>query len=234
MQRVASFGTLAQRIRHEASNPLAVARLAATNLRSDLRDILAGDGDEREGRVNRRLDVIEDSLDTVSAKLLELLKFSQHIGFVRTTTDWNNVVREALIWLAAERQRRRVEMQVIQEDLPPLFIEPNELFGVVVTILRVAMDGLGPSGGLIEVRTVTCDDEECFQTRVRVPRAPLREKVIGIVEPASGAPDELSPLHFEWGLAQETIEMQYGGDLDMLVEDGALEFVLELPLEMGR
>jgi signal transduction protein with GAF and PtsI domain len=234
MQRVASFGTLAQRIRHEASNPLAVARLAATNLRSDLRDILADDGEEREGRVNRRLDVIEDSLDTVSAKLLELLKFSQHIGFVRTTTDWNNVVREALIWLAAERQRRRVEMQVIQEDLPPLFIEPNELFGVVVTILRVAMEGLGPSGGLIEVRTVTCDDEECFQTRVRVPRAPLREKVIGIVEPASGAPDELSPLHFEWGLAQETIEMQYGGDLDMLVEDGALEFVLELPLEMGR
>jgi signal transduction protein with GAF and PtsI domain len=234
MQRVASFGTLAQRIRHEASNPLAVARLATTNLRNDLRDVLGGDDDERKERVNRRLDVIEDSLDTVSAKLLELLKFSQHIGFVRTTTDWNNVVREALIWLAAERQRRRVEMQVIQEELPPLFIEPNELFGVVVTILRVAMEGLGPSGGLIEVRTQTCDGRGCFQTRVRVPEAPLKEKVIGIVEPTTGAPDELSPLHFEWGLAQETIEMQYDGDLQVLATDGSLEFVLELPLDMGR
>ncbi|NIT79826.1 MAG: GAF domain-containing protein, partial [Thermoplasmata archaeon] len=38
MQRVASFGTLAQRILHETSNPLAVARLAASNLRGDLGD----------------------------------------------------------------------------------------------------------------------------------------------------------------------------------------------------
>jgi signal transduction histidine kinase len=234
MQRVASFGTLAQRIRHEASNPLAVARLAATNLRSDLQDALDSAGEERVSQVNRRLDVIEDSLDAVSAKLLELLKFSQHIGFVRTTTDWNNVIREALIWLAAERQRRRVEMQVLQEDLPPLFIEPNELFGVVVTILRVAMEGLGPAGGLIEVRTLTCDRSGCFQTRVRVPDATMQEKVIGIVEPATGAPEELSPLHFEWGLAQETIEMQYDGALQVRAREGGLEFLLELPFEMGR
>ncbi|MGD1994832.1 MAG: hypothetical protein PVI59_16685, partial [Anaerolineae bacterium] len=226
--------TLAQRIRHEASNPLAVARLAATNLRSDLQDALDSAGEERVSQVNRRLDVIEDSLDAVSAKLLELLKFSQHIGFVRTTTDWNNVIREALIWLAAERQRRRVEMQVLQEDLPPLFIEPNELFGVVVTILRVAMEGLGPAGGLIEVRTLTCDRSGCFQTRVRVPDATMQEKVIGIVEPATGAPEELSPLHFEWGLAQETIEMQYDGALQVRAREGGLEFLLELPFEMGR
>lgn len=234
MQRVASFGTLAQRIRHEASNPLAVARLAATNLRSDLQGLLEGDEREREERVTRRLDVIEDSLNTVSGKLLELLKFSQHIGFVRTTTDWNNVVREALIWLAAERQRRRVEIQLLEEELPPLFVEPNELFGVVVTVLRVAMEGLGPSGGLMEVRTLTWDGGDRFRTEIRVPEAPLHEKVIGIVDPGAGAPDELSPLHFEWGLAQETVEQQYGGDLQVLTADGKLEFVLELPLEMGR
>jgi signal transduction protein with GAF and PtsI domain len=238
MQRVASFGTLAQRIRHEASNPLAVARLAVLNLRRDLESLLsqasegATAGDESVGpRVERRLDVIQSSLDKVSGKLLDLLKFSQHIGFVRTTTGWGDVVREALIWLAAERQRRGVQTSVTQEELPPLFVEPNELFGVVVTVLRLAMEALGPSGGLVDVHTFLCRDGQYLCTQVTVPDAPQRDRVMGILEPTSGEPEELSPLHFEWALAQETVEMQYGGRLTAAVEHGALRFAVELPLE---
>ena len=224
MQRVASFGTLAQRIRHEAANPLAVARLALTNLRSDLEDV-------QSARLTRRLDVIETSLNEVSGKMLDLLKFSQHIGFVRTTTHWNDVAREVLIWLAAERQRRGVEVHAIYGDLPPLFIEPNELFGVLVTVLRLAMETLESHGGLIEVHTSLSAEGQCVHTEVYVPEAPLSEKIPSILEPAAGAPEELSPLHFEWALAQETVETQYGGSLTWQAYDGAMRFVLELPLK---
>jgi GAF domain-containing protein len=228
MQRVASFGTLAQRIRHEAANPLAVARLAVTNLRSDL-----SQGEARGGtsRLTRRVDVIETSLNEVSGKLLDLLKFSQRIGFVRTTTQWNDVVREVLIWLVAERQRRGVEVHAIYEDLPPLFIEPNELFGVLVTVLRLAMEALKIHGGLIEVHTSLSTDGQCVRTETHAPEAPLSEKIACILEPVAGAPEELSPLHFEWALAQETVKTQYGGSLTWKAHDGAMCFVLELPLK---
>jgi len=233
MQRVASFGTLAQRIRHEAANPLAVARLALTNLYSDLQDVLnpLQPSSEQRARLTRRLDVIQTSLDEVSSKLLDLLKFSQHIGFVRTVTNWNDVVHEVLIWLAAERQRRGVEMHLVYGDLPPLFIEPNELFGALVTILRLAMEALETHGGLIEVHTSSSADGQRVRTEVRVPEALLSGKVSGILEPAAGAPEELSPLHFEWALAQETVEIQYSGRLTWKAYDGAICFVLELPLK---
>jgi len=256
MQRVASFGTLAQRIRHEAANPLAVARLALANLRGDLQDVLhspslqvkkpgfpqkPGFSPTQEGieelapghsaRLARRLDIIETSLEKVSGKLLDLLKFSQHIGFVRTTTNWNDVVREVLIWLAAERQRREVEVHVTYKDLAPLFIEPNELFGVLVTVLRLAMETLETAGGLVEVRTFPSADGQRVCTEIRVPEAPLSSKVTGILEPAAGAPEELSPLHFEWALAQETVETQYGGNLTWQAHGGTMCFVLELLLE---
>ena len=227
MQRVASFGTLAQRIRHEAANPLAVARLALTNLRSDLQE-----KPQKPGFL-RRLDVIETSLNEVSGKLLHLLKFSQQIGFIRTTTNWNDVVREVLIWLAAERQRRGVEVHVTYEDLPPLFIEPNELFGVLVTVLRLAMESLETHGGLIEVHTSLSADGQRVRTEVHAPEAPLAGKVAFIIEPAAGAPEELSPLHFEWALARETVETQYAGSLRWEAQDEKARFVLELPLKEG-
>jgi len=230
MQRVASFGTLAQRIRHEAANPLAVARLALTNMRGDLQDGVDADVVEQaveSGRLTRRLQVIDESLAEVSGRLLELLKFSQHIGFVRSATQWNDVVREVLIWLAAERQRRKVELHVDYGDLPPLYIEPNELFGVVVTLLRLAMEALGQRGGLIEVRTSSIDGER-VRTQVNVPKAPLSDDVASILDPAVGAPEELSPMHFEWGLAQETVESQYGGSLTWRAGKKSISFELEL------
>jgi len=237
MQRVASFGTLAQRIRHEAANPLAVARLAVTNLRSDLCDVLGSpplQGGVGGGSLTRRLDVIETNLNEVSGKLLDLLRFSQQIGFFRTTTNWNDVVREVLIWLAAERQRRGVEVHVTYEDLPTLFIEPNELFGVLVTVLHLAMEALEAQGGLIEVHTSLSADGQRIRTEVHAPEAPLSGNIASILEPAAGAPEELSPLHFEWALAQETVKTQYGGGLTWQAYDGAVQFVLELPLNRGN
>jgi GAF domain-containing protein len=228
MQRVASFGTLAQRIGHEAANPLAVTRLAVNNLRSDLQ---GKPGYCQETALSRRLDVIEVSLNEVSSKLLDLLRFSQRIGFIRTTTQWNDVVREALIWLAAERQRRRVEVHVHYEDLPPLFIEPNELFGVLTTLLRLAMEAVETPGGLVEVHTLPCADGQRVRTRILVPQAPLAGRVASTIEPVTGAPEELSPLHFEWALAQETVKTQYGGTLAWEASDGEACFVLELPVK---
>ncbi len=237
MQRIASFGTLAQRILHETSNPLAVARLAVANMQSNLRDVLpAGESaapgtltPEQSSQLVRRLGVIENNLSEVSEKLLDLLKCSQRVGFNRTAIQWNGVVREVLIWLAAERQQRKVEMHTSYGDLPPLLIEPNELFSVLVTGLRLAMETLAPSGGAIEVRTSLSADGQRICTEICAPQAPLAGRVSAILVSEAGAPEKLSPLHFEWALAQETVEIQYDGTLAWQVENGVARLTLELP-----
>ena len=240
MQRIASFGSLAQRIRHEASNPLAVARLAVTNLRNDLQNVSGSPSGTEETshlppsqttKLARRLDVIDVNLGEVSGKLLDLLKFSQRIGFVRRTTHWNDVVREVLIWLSSERQRRGAELHVSYGDLPSLFVEPNELFGVLVTVLRLVMEAFESPGGLVTIRTSTSADGKRVQTEIEALDAPLSERISSITEPVAGTPEELSPFHFEWALAQETVEAKYGGSLTWKVDAKAVFFVLELPLD---
>jgi len=231
MQRVASFGTVAQRMRHEAANPLAVARLAASNLRGELQGL---DRDESAAslasRLTRRLDLVETNLDEVSSKLLGLLKFSQRIGFVRTMTQWNDVVREALIWLTAERRRRGVEVRVTCGDLPLLFIEPNELFGVLVTLFRLTMEAFGGQGGSFEVRTVVSEDGRYVRSEVYAAGAGMVEQVSSIIGSTAGTAEEVSPLHFEWALARETVETQYGGSLTWSLSSRTVCFVLDLPL----
>ncbi len=254
MQRVASFGSLAQRILHETANPLAVARLAATNLHANLKEVLKSD-EQREGlsdlyspqqsaRLIRRMDVIETSLSEVSDKLLDLVKCSQRVGFVRTKTEWNSVVHEVLIWLAAERQQRGVEIHTFYAELPALNIEPNELFGVLVTGMRMVMESLDSQGGLIEVHTLllgepdgggdvvdTMDGGRRVRTEIHAPEAPLSDQISAVLKSEAGAPEKLSPLYFEWELAQETVESQYGGILSWDVMGQDARFVLELPLE---
>ncbi|HDQ70948.1 MAG TPA: GAF domain-containing sensor histidine kinase [Chloroflexi bacterium] len=233
MQRIASFGALAQRILHETSNPLAVARLAVNNLDRDLRDILEAydESEDQRASATRRLGVVEDSLNDVSDKLLALLKSSQRVGFSRTPTQWNEVVREVLIWLAAERQRRQVEIRATYGDLPPILVEPNELFGVLVTIIHLTMEALDRDGGLIEIKTSVSEAGRRVRTVVCAAEAPRSTAVSAILESDVGGPENLSPLHFEWALAQEMVESQYDGTLNWQVRDQRACFILDLPLE---
>jgi GAF domain-containing protein len=230
MQQVASLGTLAQRILHETANPLAVARLATANLRTALQG--GAETPPPHEKAIERLDKIENSLDDASNKLFNLLTFSQRIGFVRKATDWNDVVRGALIWLVAERQWRNVEVHATySERLPPLPIEPNETFGVVATMLRLAIEAFEKPGGLIEITTSLNSKEQRVRTEIRALQPQLREKIISVLEPKARAPEELSPLRFEWALVQETVASRYGGSLTWQTRDGDLRFVLELPVQ---
>jgi len=229
MQQVASLGTLAQRILHETANPLAAARLATANLRATMGGAAASSSHET---AIERLDRIESSLDQVSDKLFNLLTFSQRIGFVRTTTDWNEVVRGALIWLVAERQWRSVEVHTTYaENLPSVSIEPNETFGVMATMLRLAIEAFEKPGGLIEVRTSLSAGGQCVHTEIHALEPPLRETIISVLEPTTSTPEELSPIRFEWALAQETVETRYNGNLTWQSRDGDLYFILDLPVK---
>jgi GAF domain-containing protein len=246
LQRVAAFGALAQRIRHEAANPLTVARLGMANLRRDLNGILpaaadaqtahAGQGfsPERRAAIARRLEVVETSLDRVSDKLLEMLHFSQQIGFVRATVQWNELVRGVLIWLSADLQQRNLDVHSSYGELPNVFVEANEMFGVLATGLRLGMQALGAGHHTLELRTVADAAGKAVRTEFCVPDAStdgisVSERLGQLLEPAQGSPEELLPMRLEWALAKETVEREYGGTIEWRQLGGAMCFVLELP-----
>ncbi len=233
MQRIASFGALAQRILHETANPLAVARLAVANLQANFQEMMATGSftPQQQSQIKRRVDVIQTSLGQVSEQLLELVKCSQHVGFARTPVNWKQVVREVLIWLAAERQRRKVEVHTFYEELPSLLIEPNEMFSVLVTGLRLVMETLDEQGGLIEVRTFMSPDGGRVCTQLCAPVAPHAERISAYIEAEAGPSEKLSPFYFEWGLARETVEKQYGGTLSWHIAGQTVCLLLELPLQ---
>jgi GAF domain-containing protein len=252
LQRVAAFGTLAQRIRHEAANPLTVARLAAANLRREVEEILQPGGTEtsmaqraefcapeRRESILRRLDIIEASLDEVSDKLLEMLRFSQQIGFVRTNVPWNDLVRGVLIWLSAERQRRNLDVRAVFSDLPAVYVEANEVFGVLATALRVVMEVLADERSTLEVSTAADEAGHSVRTEIRIPEVSrdgqfaVRERLMRFLHPPKGSPEDLSPLRLEWALAKETIERDYAGSLDWHTDEGAVCCVLALPVRQG-
>ncbi len=233
MQRIASFGALAQRILHETANPLAVARLAAANLQANFQEMVTAGSftPKQQSQIKRRVDVIQTSLGQVSEQLLELVKCSQHVGFARTPVNWKQVVREVLIWLAAERQRRKVEVHTFYEELPPLLIEPNEMFSVLVTGLRMVMETLDEQGGLIEVRTFMSPDGRRVCTQLCAPVAPHAGRISACIEAEASASEKLSPFYFEWGLVRETVEKQYGGTLTWHIAGQTVCLLLELPLQ---
>jgi hypothetical protein len=209
-----------------------VVRLAMSNLRTDLQVLSESHADHETeiAHLLRRLDVIETQIEEVSNKLLNLVRFSQQMGFTRVTIHWNDIVREALIWLAAERRRYRVEVRAVYGELPLLFIEPNELFGVVVTLLRVMIEGLSGAGGLIEIGTEAVEQARAVRTTVYCTHSGLEQAVSAIVEPPATANQDLSPLHFEWALARQTVEQQYGGTLSWLTDgEDTVSFVMDLP-----
>jgi hypothetical protein len=119
---------------------------------------------------------------------------------------------------------------VFYGDLPPLFVEPNELFGVLVTVLRLVIEASESPGGFAAIRTSLSADGKRVRTEIQALDAPLSEKISSIIEPVAGTPEELSPFHFEWALARETVEAGYEGSLTWKVEAEAVFFMLELPL----
>ena len=80
------------------------------------------------------------------------------------------------------------------------------------------------------IRTSPSADGERVRTEIQTLDAPLTERISSIIEPGGGIGEELSPLHFEWALAQETVHTEYGGSLTWQAAGEGVFFVLELPL----
>jgi type II secretory pathway component PulK len=92
------------------------------------------------------------------------------------------------------------------------------------------MEAFGEQGGSFEVRTAVSEDGRYVRSEVYAAEAGMAEQVSSIIGSMAGTAEEVSPLHFEWALARETVETQYGGSLTWSLSGKTVCFVLDLPL----
>jgi hypothetical protein len=98
-------------------------------------------------------------------------------------------------------------------------------------MVRLALEAFEDTGGLIEVATSLARNGRRVRTDIYVRQPSLLETIKSVLEPEMSVSEELSPLHFEWALAQDTIASRYQGSLTWKVRRGDLRLLLELPVE---
>lgn len=147
--KLASIGELSTGLAHEINNPLATITAEQTNIAD-----LAGEmnGDER-GRMI--LEAVERSKRQVQ-RCADITKKMLQFGREQDSTLQPTDIAPRLVEISSLLHRRASVRNIVialdlEDDLPPVLIDPLELEQVLVNLINNSMDAIGDGGGRIRV-----------------------------------------------------------------------------------
>jgi signal transduction histidine kinase len=143
-EKLAVLGQLAGGVGHELRNPLGAIKNAAYYLNMVLED---PDLETRE-----ILEVLEKEVDTSEKIISSLLDFARARPPIRRKVDLNAVVQEALSRTALPDAPHVELVLELDEDLPPILADPDQLFQVLGNLVRNGIQAM-TGGGRLVVRT---------------------------------------------------------------------------------
>jgi signal transduction histidine kinase len=130
-EKLITVGVLSAGIAHEIGSPLAVVRGRAEQV---LRAI--GTGPRAED-----LRVMIKHIDNITSTIRQVLDFSRRQAIERQAVPLETVVERACSLLEWKSEAKRMRIEVaIEEDLPPLAADPDQLQQVFVNLLLNACD----------------------------------------------------------------------------------------------
>jgi two-component system NtrC family sensor kinase len=179
-EKMASVGLLAAGVAHELNNPL-TGVLTFTNL---LRKKMADGSQDAED-----LDLVIRETKRCSSIIRRLLDFAREKKPAKKFTDINDLVRLTEQIVRHPATTRKIEIRLkLDEGLPPLWIDPDQIEQVFMNILVNAQDAIGQEG------TITIGSR-----RLPKPRPPVQgEEPLSMVEVSfsdTGAGIEPQHLH---------------------------------------
>lgn len=141
-EKMASIGLLAAGIAHEIGNPL-------TSISSMTQIIKRKVNDEN---VEQYLTTIRENIDRISRIVRELVDFARPSSLEATWVNVNDVIRNAYGIVKYDKRAKTVEFKLnLQEDLPNLFLVPDQLLQVILNILLNAIDALKDGKGKVNI-----------------------------------------------------------------------------------
>lgn len=144
--RLATLGGMAAAIAHEVKNPLASIEIMAGVLRRQLGD--------RPDAMETLGDIIKESR-LANAIVVEVLEFVRPIRLQVEPVDVGTVVLDAVE--ALERGTSQVRVDV-DEDVPELMADANQLRQLVTNLITNAIEAMGP-GGRVNVKVSRVPDD---------------------------------------------------------------------------
>jgi PAS domain S-box-containing protein len=145
-EKLAVLGQLAGGVGHELRNPLGAIKNAAYFLNMALAER------EPEPEVKETLEILEKEVGTSERIISSLLDFARPRPPVRRKVDVNELVREALSRAAALDAPRIEVVCQLEEGLPTLLADPDQLAQVFGNIIRNGIQAM-PKGGQLVVKS---------------------------------------------------------------------------------
>ncbi len=144
-QKMESLGTLAGGIAHDFNNLLAIINGYAE---------FCQQGTQEPATLQKCLREIHRAAQRASGLVRQILTFSRKTEVRFSPVDLNQLCRD-LVALLAETFPRTVSFQIgLQDRLPPLLADQNQLQQIVLNLCVNARDAM-PSGGIISLATGT-------------------------------------------------------------------------------
>jgi len=139
-EKLAAIGQLSAGVAHELNTPLASILGFSRLLLKD---------DNLTGGQRERLEIIAEQTQRSSTIIKALLSFarnSSHTGRDRRACDLNVIVERAIPLLTTDLEKRRIELELEFQPLPPVIADPGELEQVVINLVLNGMQAIGQDG----------------------------------------------------------------------------------------
>ncbi len=144
-EKMASMGILAAGVAHEIGNPLTSISSIVQIIKRKVND---------DPKLQEYLNTILQNIDRISRIVRELVDFSRPTGSEFTHVNVNEVIRNAVGIVKYDRRAKKVTFKLnLREDIPGLYLVPDQLLQVILNILINALDALKEGQGTIEIST---------------------------------------------------------------------------------
>ncbi|MEW6511830.1 MAG: ATP-binding protein [Bacteroidota bacterium] len=143
--KMASLGRLAAGVAHELNNPL-------TGVLTYSSFLLNRAGDNHEARADLEVIVREATRSREIVK--SLLDFARQSVPKKSTANLNEIIGRSVAVLQKQLEVRGVQVaKCLDEHLPPVRVDANQIQQVIVNLLVNAADAIGEEGGSVTVTT---------------------------------------------------------------------------------
>lgn len=139
-ERLAAVGRLAAHVTHEVRNPLNSIRLNVELLEEDVADAAP--------EARRTLTAIlreVDRLTEITDQYLRLVRLPEP---KRVPTDFGELVRDVVAFLAPEMARANVQVALALEPVPPIMLDDGQLRQALLNLCRNAREAMHEGGHL--------------------------------------------------------------------------------------
>jgi signal transduction histidine kinase len=207
-EKLATVGQLAAEIAHEVGTPLGVIVGRAKHMVKK-----ADSADE----VRRNADLIGEQASRIARIIQQLLDYTRRGPPTRGPVDLNALARGTLVLLEHQIEKRRVQVEVVEDDVPPIYGAAGQVQQVCLNLMLNAIQAM-PEGGTLSVVT-----GRVHRRKSGLESAPERDyALLQVIDTGVGIPERIRERVFEPFFTTKNADGQ-GTGLGLAVSRGIVE-----------